>query len=210
MVLIPRGSSNAKVWGGTVPYQQIRILKVSGHSARRVTTANRDDFAGWQVEWNRDGPITLPAIDPAQLCPIIWSADQDALSSGWSVGERDAKGPVRWTISRSARLTLPAGCHNRSFLRVVVAYAISARNIEHLTLRINGEKLRYRRTVADGNVVYEAEVLPTMLTAGPLLNIDFDVDALDTLPGAARQFGVAVRRVELIPIRNLALPTDQN
>ena len=204
------GVSNAKVWGGTVPYQQIRILKVSGHSVRRLTTANREDFAGWQVEWNRDGPITLPAIDPAQLCPIIWSADQDALSTGWSVGERDAKGPVRWTISRSARLTLPAGCHGRSILRVVVAYAMSARNIEHLTLRINGEKLQYRRMVADGNVVYEAEVPPTMLTDGPLLNIDFDVDALDTLPGAARQFGVAVRRVELLPIRNLALPTDQN
>jgi hypothetical protein len=41
------------------------------------------------------------------------------------------------------------------FLRVVVAYAISMRNMEGLTLRINGEKLQYRRTVVDGNVVYE-------------------------------------------------------
>jgi hypothetical protein len=204
------GVSNAKVWGGTVPYQQIRIIKISGHSARRLTTADRADFAGLEVEWNRDRPITLPSVDPAQLCPVIWSADRDVLSSGWSVGERDSKGPVRWTISRSARLTLPAGCHSRSILRVVVAYAISMRNIEHLTLRINGEKLHYRRSVADGNVVYEADVPPTSLTAGSLLNIDFDVDALDTLPGAARQFGVAVRRVELLPTENLTLPTDQN
>jgi len=204
------GVSGAKVWGGTVPYQQIRILKVRGHSAQRVTTANRDDFAGYQVEWNRDKPITLPALDPAQLCPIMWTADRDVLSSGWSVGERDAKGPMRWTISRSARLTLPAACHSPSILRVVVGYAISTRNIERLTLRVNGEKLHYRRTVAEGNIVYEAEVAPTTLNAGPLLNIDFDVDSLDTLPGAdARQFGVMVRRVELLPTVNLALPTDQ-
>jgi hypothetical protein len=204
------GVSNAKVWGGTVPYERIRILRVSGHSIQRLTTANRDDFAGWQVEWSRDGPITLPSIDPAQLCPIVWSADRDVLSSGWSVPERDAKGPVRWTTSRSARVTLPAGCHSPSILRVVVGYAISERNIEHLTLRINGQRLQYRRVVADGNVVYETEPLPTALTAGPLLNLDFDVDALDTLPGAARQFGVAVRRVELIPVRSLALPAHQN
>ena len=133
----------------------------------------------------------------------MWSADSDALLSGWGVEERDPKGPMRWTINRSARLTLPAACHDRSFLRVVVAYAISMRNIEGLTLRVNGEKLPYRRTITDGNVVYETDALPTTLTAGPLLNIDFDVDALDSLPGAARQFGVAVRRVELIPIKNL-------
>jgi hypothetical protein len=91
-----------------------------------------------------------------------------------------------------------------------VGYAISTRNIERLTLRVNGEKLHYRRTVAEGNIVYEAEVAPTTLNAGPLLNIDFDVDSLDTLPGAdARQFGVMVRRVELLPTVNLALPTDQ-
>src|SRR5262249_20232248 len=200
---------NAKAWGGTVPYQQIRILKFSGHSVRRVTTANRDDFAGWQVEWERDGPITLSPVDSAQLCPVKWSADQDALLSGWSVGERDAKGPVRWTISRSARLTLPADCH-RAILRVVVAYAISTRNIEHLTLRINGEKLQYRRTAVDGNAIYEAEVPSATLTAGPLLNIHLDVEALDTLPAATRKFGIAVRSVELVPIENLALPTAQN
>jgi hypothetical protein len=204
------GVGNAKVWGGAVPYEQIRILKVDDHGARRLTTADRADFVGWEVDWDREGPITLPAVDPAQLCPTMWSADMDALSSGWGVAERDPKGPMRWTIDRSARLTLPAGCHDRSFLRVVVAYAISMRNIEGLTLRINGEKLRYRRTMRDGNVVYETDALPTTLTAGPLLNIDFDVDALDTLPGVVRQFGVAVRRVELIPIRNLALPTEQN
>jgi hypothetical protein len=197
------GVGNAKVWGGTVPYQQIRILKFDGHDAQRLTTAGRADFVGWQVDWDRETPITLPAVDPAHLCPIIWSADIDALLSGWDVVERDPKGPIRWTINRSARLTLPADCHDRSFLRVVVAYAISTRNIENLTLRVNGEKLPYRRTMTDGNVVYETDALPTTLTAGPLLNIDFDVDALDSLPGAARQFGVAVRRVELIPIRNL-------
>jgi hypothetical protein len=95
-------------------------------------------------------------------------------------------------------------------LRVVVAYAISTRNIEHLTLRINGEKLQYRRTAVDGNAIYEAEVPSATLTAGPLLNIDLDVEALDTLPAATRKFGIAVRSVELAPIENLALPTAQN
>jgi hypothetical protein len=203
------GVSNAKVWGGTVPYQQVRILKVSGHSARRVITADRDDFVGWDVEWNRDRPISLPAVDPAKLCPITWFGDQDILSMGWSWGERDAKGPVRWTTARSARLIFPASCHGRSILRVVVAYVISTRNIEGLILRANGKTLQYQRTIADGNVIYEAELSPTVLAAEPLLNIDIDVDGLDTLPGAGRQFGVAIRRVEIVPANN-SLLSDVN
>jgi len=64
------GVGNAKVGGGVVPYHELRILSISGRSARRLTLADREDFAGFQVQWNREGPIALPSVDPTQLMPI--------------------------------------------------------------------------------------------------------------------------------------------
>ena len=138
----------------------------------------------------------------AQLCPIKWSADRDPPSRGWGEGERDAKGPVRWTISRSARLSFATSCDRRSRLRVVAAYAVSMRNVERLTLRANGQKLGYRRSFSDGDIVYEAELDPQILTARPLLDIDLGVDALDTPAGGARRLEIAIRRVEIAPIEH--------
>jgi hypothetical protein len=54
------GVGNAKVGGGVVPYHELRILSISGRSARRLTRADRDDFAGYDVQWSRDGPIAPP------------------------------------------------------------------------------------------------------------------------------------------------------
>ena len=121
---------------------------------------------------------------------------------GWSWRDQDVKGPVRWTTSPSARLTFPAACQGRSSLRVVVAYAISMRNIDKLKLRVNGHTLPYRRMFADGNVIYDADLSADQMSERPLLNLDFVVESLDILPGAARQFGIAVRRVEIRPVQN--------
>jgi hypothetical protein len=60
------GVSNVKAWGGSLPYERMRILSISGHNARRLTRAERTDFAGYDVEWDRDGPITLPRVDPGR------------------------------------------------------------------------------------------------------------------------------------------------
>jgi hypothetical protein len=193
------GVSNAKAWGGEVPYDRLRILEISGHTARRISVADRDTFKGWQVEWQRTGPITLPEGSSVPFCPVTWSADQDALSAGWSIAERDERGPFRWTTSRSARLTLPSDCRNRALLRVFAASALSTRNIDNLELDANGHKLQYRRMIADGEFVYEAELPAEIVGQKPLIDIDFAVSALDSFPNATRQFGIAIRRVEIRP-----------
>ena len=64
------GVGNAKVGGGVVPYRELRILSINGRSARRLALADREDFAGFHVQWNREGPIALPSVDPAELLPI--------------------------------------------------------------------------------------------------------------------------------------------
>jgi hypothetical protein len=197
------GIGNAKLLAVTVPYQQVDILHVNGSTARRVTTAGRSDFNGWEVEWDRTGPITLPGVDSGRLCPLTWSADNDALMEGWSVGERDERGPLRWTISRSARLTLPADCRGRLLLRVVVGFALSTRNIEGLKLRLNGRDLNSRRTLmSDSNYVYEAEIDPGTASSGLLFNLELAVPELDHLKGATREFGIAVRQVQILPIQD--------
>ena len=196
------GVGNAKAPGGTIPYERIRILRVREHTALRVSAAGKDDFAGYEIEWNRDGPIALPTIDPSRLCPLLWSADRDILSQGWSAPERDEKGPVRWTISPSARLTFPAACQGRSNLRVVVAHAASTRDIADLSLRVNGQKVPYRRRSEDGNVIYDVELSAKQISSSPILNIDFVVGGIGFLPGTAR--GVAVRGVEIRPVNELS------
>ena len=193
------GVGNAKVWGGTIPYDKIAIVYVSGRTARRLTSLDQHDVAGLEVDWARDKPVSLPGVSTSELCPLVWSADRRAIMDGWSVAERDDKGPVRWTMSRAAELSLPAACDGRSRLRVVAAYAVSQRNVEDLKLTINGQRLGYRRTMSDGNIIYEAELDPQLVAASPLLQLEIGVDQLDTPPGASRQLGIAIRRVEVLP-----------
>src|SRR5262245_36510098 len=191
------GVTSAKLWGGVTPYENLRILDIKGDTAQRISIADRDAFRGWEVKWQRSGPISLP--QPRAFCPVTWSADQDALSAGWSIAERDERGPFRWTTSRSARLTLPSDCRNRALLRVVAASALSPRNIDNLDLDANGHKLQYRRIIVDGEVVYEAELPAEVVGQKPLLDIDLAVSALDSIPNATRQFGIAIRQVEIQP-----------
>jgi hypothetical protein len=192
------GVTNAKVWGGVTPYENLRILDVKGDTAQRISIADRDAFRGWEVKWQRSSPISLPQ-PRVPFCPVTWSADQDALLAGWSIAERDERGPFRWTTSRSARLTLPSDCRNRALLRVFAASALSTRNIDNLELDANGHKLQYRRMIADGEFVYEAELPAEIVGQKPLLDIDLAVSALDSIPNATRQFGIAIRQVEIQP-----------
>jgi hypothetical protein len=198
-VKVPYNAQLPKLLDGAVPYDQVRILDVRGHTAQRVLVANKSDFSGREVEWDRDGPITFPGVDPAKLCPLTWSADQDVLSSGWSVPERDEKGAFRWTTSTSARLTFPAACPDHSTLRVVVAFAIASENLDDLVLKANGQRLRYRRQTTDGSLVYEAELPPGVLSTGPTVDLELAVRMLSTAPGDNRRLGVAVRAIEILP-----------
>jgi hypothetical protein len=193
------GVGNAKVWGGTVPYQDIAILYVSGHTARRVTQVDRQDLSDFDVEWARDQPVSWPSIPAAGLCPLVWTVDHGGIMDGWSAAERDDKGPMRWTITKEAHLSLPASCAGRARLRVVAAYAVSKHNSESVNLKVNGQPIAYRRASSDGNIVYEAELDPRIVSASPLLKLEIGVDELDTVPGATRRFGIAVRRVEVLP-----------
>src|SRR5262249_41255255 len=191
------GVGNAKVLGGTLPYSAVRVLEVRNGEARRVAVLDRSDLIGWEVEWKRDEPIRFPTVDIAKLCPLAWGADHDALTSGWSVAEADSQGPFRWTVSRSAHLIMPAGCEGAATLRVTIAYALSARNLEELTIRANGQQLRYGRHSENNNEIYEAEIPAGVLSLRPILDLEFAVNALDTVRGEGRNFGVAVRRIEL-------------
>jgi hypothetical protein len=73
-------------------------------------------------------------------------------------------------------------------------------NIEGLVLRANGQTLRHRRQVVDGNQVYEAELPQQVFSKGPILRLDLAVGTLDKVDKSKdRQFGVAVRRIEIRP-----------
>ena len=193
------GVTNAKTFGGTVPYDQIRILHVTDRAAQRILVADQSDFSGLEVEWDRDSPITFPGVDLTKLCPFTWSADQDVLASGLAPPERDRQGAFRWTASTSARVTFPAVCPDHSTLRVVLARAVGD-NQDKLILWANGLKLQYRRKTVDDNLIYEAELPAGTLSAKPTIDLELTVSALDSIPGTdKRQGGVAVREINILP-----------
>jgi hypothetical protein len=73
-------------------------------------------------------------------------------------------------------------------------------NIEGLVLRANGQTLRHRRQVVDGNQVYEAELPQQVFSKGQILRLDLAVGKLDQVEQSKeRQFGVAVRMIETRP-----------
>jgi hypothetical protein len=193
------GVGNAKVLGGTLPYSAVRVLEVRNGEARRVAVLDRSDVTGWEVEWDRDQPIRFSAVDSTKLCPLAWAADHDALTSGWSIAQVDRLGPVRWTVSRSAHLIVPAACEGAAALRATIAYAVSERNLEELAIRANGQQLRYRRHREDNNEIYEAEIPAGVLSRRPILDLELAVKTLDTVRGEGRNLGVAVRRIEVSP-----------
>ena len=123
-------------------------------------------------------------MTPSELCPLVWTADRGAIMDGWSEPERDDKGPIRWTISRAAHLSLPARCDGPLLLRVVAA--VSDRKVEGLQPSVNGRAL-------------EAELDSQALSAPPLPELQIRVNQLDKVPGPSRQFGIAVRRIEVLP-----------
>jgi hypothetical protein len=119
---------------------------------------------------------------------------------GWSEPERDEKGPMRWTISRTAHLSLPVRCSKGVRLHLVAAYAVSTRNLDSLKLSLNGRPIQYRRGSADGNTVYEADLDAQAFASSPLPTLEIAVDHLDQPVGGNRRLGIAIRRVEIVPI----------
>ena len=182
------GVGNAKVWGGTVPYPKIDVLSVSGRTARRLPAIRSADLADCDIEWAREQPVTLAGISGSELCPLAWTADRPAVMDGWSEPERDDNGPVRWTVSRAAHLSLPARCSGRVRLRVVAAYAVSNRNIDSLQLSLNGRPIQYRRDVRGRkHRSMRRNSIAQAFATSPLPKLEIAVDQLDQPPGGSRE-----------------------
>jgi hypothetical protein len=119
--------------------------------------------------------------------------------SGWSVAEHDDRGAMRWIISKVAELRLPARWPSRSRLRIVAGYAVSKRKTESLRLTGNGRAIAGHRRSSGGGIVYEAQLDPHIIATSPLPRVESDVDQLDAVPGNKRPFGIAIRKVEILP-----------
>lgn len=193
------GVGNAKVWGGTVPYKKIDVLLVTERTARRLVQFDQKDLTGFDIDWARQQPVRLAGVSDSELCPLTWTADRPAVMDGWSEPERDDKGPVRWTISHTAHLSLPVRCSKGVRLHLVAAYAVTTGNLNSLKLSLNGRPIQYRRGSEDGDTVYEADLDAQALASSPLPTLQIAVDHLDQPVKGNRRLGIAIRRVEIVP-----------
>lgn len=178
-----------------VPYEHVRVLALRDGRAERLATVTAQDLDGFLVDWQRDAPVHLPVL--ATPCPLTWTADRPALMTGLDAAETDAQGPFRWMVAQNARIILPATCAAPSRLRIVVAQALSERNLADLSVAVDGRTLSLARRLEDGNHVYEAE-MPATSPAKPL-QLDLALRELDTLAGAPRAVGVAIRSITIGP-----------
>ena len=72
---------HAKVWGGTVPYDQISILQIKGGAAQRVLELDRSNLDGWAAEWKRvvGTPVFESAAEAHKRAKKIVDAEWEAL-----------------------------------------------------------------------------------------------------------------------------------
>jgi hypothetical protein len=191
------GVGNAKIWGITMPYDNVMVVEADGGGIRRVSTLNAADMSGFNTEWNRVTPIHFAPLEWAP-CPTAWSADADALLDGWSFAESDASGPFRWTVSRSASIAVPTSCDEAARLRITAAFAVSEPNLNGLRASVGGVRVALRRS-SDG-LAFEGLIPRGALVKGRTTTITIQVPQLDRVPGGNRHFGVAIRRLTIEPI----------
>jgi hypothetical protein len=184
------GVRNAKVWGGTVLYDQISILQIKGGAAQRVLQLDQSSLAGWAAEWKRDRALALPPVEKSRLCPFLWTADQDILAPGWSGVERDIFGPFRRMLMRSAHFVLPVSCASPAVMRIAVVGSSAADEPNGYNLFANGLQLNYRSQTVNGNIILETILPANVLAARPI--VDIGLSNKQFTPRA-----IAVRSIEM-------------
>jgi hypothetical protein len=192
------GVGNAILWGRSVPYAQTDVLDLSPTTIRRRTHLGKSDISGYQAIWARGEDVTFAPLSGMQ-CPISWSADRSAMLSGWGEAESDAKGPFRWTTSRSAEIDLPVDCSAPARLKVLIAYAVTERNLAAVRFLVNGREIPIRRAGTADGVLYSGDVPVGVLDRSHANSVVIRVPETDRVGQAPRELGVAVRRIEIEP-----------
>jgi hypothetical protein len=192
------GVGNARIPGVSVKYGHIGVLAISNGKVERLSEITAADFAGLQVEWNRNMPAALPRAY-TNGCSYSWPAEQDALLSGWDVPERDERGFARWTIRRRASIELSMDCPRETIIRVIALHAVSQRNFDLLRVELNGTEVPLRSRSASEGQIYEGDIPAGLMSGGRSSVVTLVVPALDRIKGVARQFGILVRKIEIIP-----------
>ena len=105
--------------------------------------------------------------------------------------------PVRWTMKTSATLLLPNSCRRPARIRVTLAGASSMRNLEGLTVSLEGRDLPVQRSLGSTETTYEALVPADLALERPILELAIGVDRLHRIPGRDHRFGVAVSAVTI-------------
>lgn len=128
-------------------------------------------------------------------CPVVWNAsDSSPLVSGWSEAETNSGGPFRWTTEREAMLQLMR-CDGATAIRIKVADTRSEANVEGLRIASDGIPVDLKRQPGpEYTLVGE---LPREAAPGGSMVLTVSVPKLDRTPGSERQFGVAIRSIEI-------------
>jgi hypothetical protein len=187
------GVSNAKLWGINFPYDRIRVLEASNRGIEEKRTLTQADLTGYKAEWERASPLQL-RVDRAP-CPLKWSANQDAISTGVDPAEEDKSGPFRWTTARTAKIVLPLTCVHSGTLTIEIGGALSERNLKGMVVRAWGRLVRMSASDKQPAGLRFRGNLPPPPRPGAPLELELSVPKLDELPGAARAFGVMLQTI---------------
>lgn len=192
------GVANARIPGISVGYEQLGVLAVADDRVRRLFQVAAAEFAGFQIEWRRRGPIILSEIKN-NGCSYAWSADQDALLSGWDLAETDRYGAARWTVRRQASIWVPLDCTTPALIRISVAYSLSQQNYDHLRVEVNNSVVQLKRRIISNEQIYEGEIPADITKAIRPTIVKLIVPQLDVINSSGRRLGILVRRIEISP-----------
>ncbi len=192
------GVQNLAVDGSQAPYATVAVLDLdAADHVTLLSNATKADFDGLAVAWNREGPLPSP-LSTEHSCGGAWTAAKAKGGTGFSVPEKDDTGPFRWTVARTASIVV-VPCSGPMRIKVEVAFAVTEENLSGLRIALSGRPLHLQAEHDASGTVLEGHVDGMESAEGKPVDLSLEVPKLDTVSGADRQFGVAVRSISVEP-----------
>jgi hypothetical protein len=195
------GVENARVAGLAAAYRGIRIVSFDGRTVRALENVDAATFAGLQVDWARSGPLPRRPGSGSRTCSSEWTAADSVSGTGWGLTEKDQFAAFRWMTAREVSVAVPRCGDRPAELVVEAAFAVTDATLASLEAALDGKPVALERTTTARGPIYVGRVEQAVRSREGPYEVVLKVPKLDTLQGATRQFGVAIRRIEITAAR---------
>ena len=173
-----------------LPARDVTFAVWDGATFSVPEDVSKVDLANYAVDWRRTIPL--------RQCGLDWEASQDQNSVGFDGPEKDGIGWFRWSVTQTSSMQF-VPCSGPTHLEIVLAFALTEENVENITVMLADQILDMKLDHDARGIVLSADLDNSQSPLFRAVQLRITVPKLDTIAGASRQFGVAVRSVTVRP-----------